>query len=278
MPAQGIDYDALAQQARTAKPSTPVDYDALANQARGQQSSAPFPGGPVPGAASGLPGIPPPPLPQDLQKSAQPQEQAMQQSMGGPPQMVNVPQGQGPAFTQAGQEGAQTGGKIGAGMLAAMTPISTLSGMATGYGTGKAAKYGAKKLGAGPAGQETAEDIGQLGGSVIGYGIPGLLKRGIQSLAYGGGQDLTPAAKLLFHHPAEAIFKAAVPPMEAPPAAGTPKLNPFEGATSTAEPVGTAEVASAFHYIHYEHGWKDYATTECLIRTEVWGTGERTHC
>lgn len=46
-----------------------------------------------------------------------PTERAMQQTMGGPPMFVDVPQGQKQAFEEAGQKGYQTGAAIGAGAV-----------------------------------------------------------------------------------------------------------------------------------------------------------------
>ena len=45
-------------------------------------------------------------------------DRAMQQTMGGPPMFVDLPPGQGKSFEQAGQQGYQTGGMVGAGMVA----------------------------------------------------------------------------------------------------------------------------------------------------------------
>lgn len=53
-------------------------------------------------------------------------ERAMQQSMGGPPQYVDVPIGHKKAFEKAGQEGYEKGGEIGLATLGAAGALAAL--------------------------------------------------------------------------------------------------------------------------------------------------------
>jgi hypothetical protein len=192
--------------------------------------------------SSGLPGIPTPPLPQGLQNN-QTERTYMQSGVAGVPIPIDVPKGYAKPMQDVQSHAINAGVLAGSAIDA---PLATASSLATGYATGKGTKYAAGKLGAGPEGQRAAEIGGNIVGGGVGAFVPGLVRGGIQGLAYGANGELTPEAQLLFRHPPEAIFKHLVPspgaePIPEPPMA-MPKPGPFEGATSTSTPVGNAKL------------------------------------
>jgi hypothetical protein len=117
------------------------------------------------------------------------QSRAIQQSMGGPPQFVDVPSDERQAFEQAGQRGYQTGGKAGAAVTlglpsAVMAPVSTALGIAGGVGGGYLAKKGAQKLGADQDIQDISEGVGGVAGGAAGGALGAGTRAAARSLLF----------------------------------------------------------------------------------------------
>lgn len=245
------DYGAMLQPAEAAR---------LKGATAPMATSAPFaPNGlpPVPGAAPS-PGMPMrPPLPTDLQSGPVPQEQAMQQSMGGPPQFVNVPQGQGQQFTQAGQQGYQTGGKIGAALVGvpemAASPIGMAGTLAGGYAGGQGLRYGAQRAGLGQTAQDVAETIGNVAGVYAGgvttEALKGATISGVKAIGnkiFMDNGELSPWAEALSHASPipKSVLKRLLTTIR-PETPEAPPPNVFPGATSSATPAGNAPLPTA---------------------------------
>jgi hypothetical protein len=125
------------------------------------------------------------PLPPGLQ----PTERAMQYSMGGMPQFVDVPKGTKQAYEAAGKKGMATGAGIGLGLLAVpqaiAAPLATAGAAVAGYGLGKAAKYGSALLGAGEVGQMASEYGGNILGGVAGGAVGAGINAGVRRMVAG---------------------------------------------------------------------------------------------
>lgn len=95
-----------------------------------------------------------------------------EQTMGGPPMLVDVPKGMGQSFEAAGQKGAQTGGLIGAGLVggaaglgAAAEAAPVLSAIGEHLSTLKTIINAAEKVGIGAIGYKEARDLWREFGS-----------------------------------------------------------------------------------------------------------------
>src|SRR5215467_10942673 len=142
------------------------------------------------------------PIPPGLQGA--PTAKAIQYSMGGMPQFVDVPAADQAKFEAAGRKGAATGAKAGMAALAVPSivaaPAAAGASIATGYVGGKAAKYGAKKgaeaLGASPDTQAMVGDVAEFGGQLLG-GYGGARGMGALQDAYSGAAIRARAAQTL---------------------------------------------------------------------------------
>jgi len=131
-----------------------------------------------------------------------PQSRALQQSMGGPPQWVDVPSTDKASFEQAGQRGYQTGGKVGAAVTlgapsAVMAPVATGLGIAGSAGGGYLARKGAQKLGGDADVQDIAEGVGGVAGGAAGGMLGTGAKMAARSLLF------TPQNRFLATRPVE---------------------------------------------------------------------------
>ena len=114
------------------------------------------------------------PIPPGLQGG--PQTKALQYSMGGMPQYVDVPASDQQAFEAAGRRGNAIGVKAGMASTAIpsaiVAPGATALAAGTGYVMGKGGKLiaqtGAKMAGASPENIETAGDVGEFLGNLAG--------------------------------------------------------------------------------------------------------------
>src|SRR5208283_2724651 len=131
--------------------ASPEDQKAYLGHIRGTASS-------IPGAPSGLPGMPKPANP-ILGENTVSQHRMIPGPGGGFHQDWEMPE----KDVEQGQNLVNAGlGLAGTGLGLAVAPAATIGAIGGGYLAGKGAKYGTKALGGG----ETAQDIAETGGDL----------------------------------------------------------------------------------------------------------------
>jgi hypothetical protein len=118
-----------------------------------------------------------------------PQSRAIQFSIGGMPQFVDVPSDEKKSFKAAGQRGYQTGGKAAVTLgvpSAVLAPVSAALAVGGGMAGGKLARAGPAELGA----DQDVQDIVEGAGNFVGRAAGGALNGGTRYAA----------RQLLFHN------------------------------------------------------------------------------
>ena len=134
---------------------------------------------------------------QAVPSELRPQTRALQQSMGGAPQWVDVPSSDKSSFEEAGQRGYQRGGAVASAVTmgipsAVLAPVSTALAVGGGIAGGKLARAGAEKLGADSDVADLAEGAGGFVGGAAGGALGSGAKLAARQLLFNSQNRFVP--------------------------------------------------------------------------------------